>query len=45
MSDPERLAAVDAEYVRCPSVIGDLRLMIATLLGNGVGVDHVSTKR
>jgi O-antigen biosynthesis protein WbqP len=44
MSDPERLAAVDAEYVGSASFAGDLRLLIATVLGRGIGMDHVSGK-
>jgi O-antigen biosynthesis protein WbqP len=41
MSDANRLAEVDAEYVRSQSLQGDLRLIIATLRGQGVGVDQV----
>ena len=41
MSDPERLAAVDADYVARQSFIGDVRLLIATLTGGGVGVDQI----
>jgi O-antigen biosynthesis protein WbqP len=41
MSDASRLAKIDAQYVRTQSLIGDLRLIIATLRGQGVGVDQV----
>jgi O-antigen biosynthesis protein WbqP len=41
MSDPNRLAEVDAQYVRSQSFVGDLRLIWATLRGQGVGVDQV----
>jgi O-antigen biosynthesis protein WbqP len=41
MSDPIRLAEIDARYVRTQSVLGDLRLIWATLRGQGVGVDQV----
>src|SRR4051812_7096932 len=41
MSDPDRLAEVDAQYVRTRSFAGDLRLIWATLRGRGVGVDQV----
>lgn len=41
MSKPDALAAVDAEYVRSASFIGDLKLLLATLLGHGMGVDRV----
>jgi O-antigen biosynthesis protein WbqP len=41
MSDASRLAKIDAQYVRTQSLIGDLRLTIATLRGHGVGIDQV----
>jgi O-antigen biosynthesis protein WbqP len=41
MSDPHRLAEIDARYVRTHGVVGDLRLIWATLRGQGVGVDQV----
>jgi O-antigen biosynthesis protein WbqP len=41
MSDAKRLAEVDAQYVRSQSLIGDFRLILATLRGQGVGVDQV----
>ena len=41
MSDPHRLAEIDARYVRTHGVIGDLRLIWATLRGQGVGVDQI----
>jgi O-antigen biosynthesis protein WbqP len=41
MSDANRLAEIDAQYVRARSLVGDFRLIIATLRGQGVGVDQV----
>lgn len=41
MSDPERLAELDAQYVVSRSIGGDLRLILATLRGKGLGVDRV----
>jgi O-antigen biosynthesis protein WbqP len=41
MSDPNRLAEIDAQYVRTQSLIGDFRLILATLRGQGVGVDRI----
>jgi O-antigen biosynthesis protein WbqP len=41
MSDASRLAEIDAQYVRTQSVFGDLRLIMATLCGRGVGIDQV----
>lgn len=41
MSEPERLAAVDAEYANSATFWGDLRLVVATILGQGRGVDRV----
>jgi O-antigen biosynthesis protein WbqP len=41
MSDANRLAEIDAQYVRTQSLIGDLRLIMATLRGQGVGIDQV----
>jgi O-antigen biosynthesis protein WbqP len=41
MSDANRLAEIDAQYVRTQSLVGDLRLIWATLRGQGVGVDQV----
>jgi O-antigen biosynthesis protein WbqP len=41
MSDANRLAEIDAQYVRTQSLMGDFRLIIATLRGQGVGVDQV----
>jgi O-antigen biosynthesis protein WbqP len=37
MSDPERLAALDATYLEDMSIGADLRLIAATALGNGRG--------
>ena len=41
MSDANRLAEVDARYVRTQSFPGDLRLIWVTLRGQGVGVDQI----
>ena len=41
MSDPIRLAEIDAQYVRSQSLMGDFGLIWATLRGKGVGVDRV----
>ena len=41
MSDANRLAEIDAQYVRTQSLMGDFRLIMATLRGHGVGVDQV----
>lgn len=41
MSDPQRLAQIDAQYVRSRTLAGDFKLLLATLLGSGLGVDHV----
>ncbi|MFZ2159965.1 MAG: sugar transferase [Bradyrhizobium sp.] len=41
MSDANRLAEIDARYVRTQSLAGDLRLIWATLRGQGIGVDQV----
>jgi O-antigen biosynthesis protein WbqP len=41
MSDANRLAELDAQYIRTQSLIGDFRLILATLRGQGVGVDQV----
>jgi O-antigen biosynthesis protein WbqP len=37
MSDPERLASLDQEYVDSRSLIGDLRLLLQTAVGHGHG--------
>jgi O-antigen biosynthesis protein WbqP len=41
MSDANRLAEIAAQYVRTQSLMADFRLIIATLRGQGVGVDQV----
>jgi O-antigen biosynthesis protein WbqP len=41
MSDAIRLAEIDAQYVRTHSFTGDLKLILATLRGRGVGIDQV----
>ena len=37
MSDPEKLAALDAIYLRDTSLAADIRLILATALGSGQG--------
>jgi O-antigen biosynthesis protein WbqP len=39
MSDPQRLAGIDAEYVRTHTFGGDLRIILQTLMGSGMGAD------
>jgi O-antigen biosynthesis protein WbqP len=41
MSNPDRLAELDAQYVKSRSFVGDLGLLWATLRGQGVGVDQI----
>jgi O-antigen biosynthesis protein WbqP len=41
MSNASRLAEIDARYVRTQSLKGDLKLIWATLRGQGLGVDQV----
>lgn len=41
MSDADRLASIDAEYARTQSLLGDFKLIWATLRGQGVGIDQV----
>jgi O-antigen biosynthesis protein WbqP len=41
MSDAIRLAEIDAQYVRTQNLTGDFRLIMATLRGQGVGIDQV----
>jgi O-antigen biosynthesis protein WbqP len=41
MSNAEHLATLDAQYVQTQTTIGDLKLIWATLRGQGVGVDRV----
>ena len=45
MSDANRLASIDAQYIRAQSLIGDLRLIVVTLWGHGVGVDQVARNK
>lgn len=40
MSDPIRLATTDAEYQRNRTFGGDLKLLAATVTGQGRGIDH-----
>jgi O-antigen biosynthesis protein WbqP len=42
MSDAIRLAEIDAQYVRTHSLLGDFKLILATLRGQGVGMDRVA---
>lgn len=37
MSDPQRLAAVDREYVGTRTLAGDLKILVATVTGSGRG--------
>ncbi|MEQ1578391.1 MAG: sugar transferase [Hyphomicrobium sp.] len=45
MSNPAKLAMVDADYVKSRSFAGDLRILLATVTGSGVGVDRVTVKQ
>jgi O-antigen biosynthesis protein WbqP len=40
MSEPLRLAAIDGQYARTQTFGGDLRLILQTLTGSGMGVDR-----
>ena len=40
MSDPDRLAKIDGEYARTQSLPLDLKIILATLTGSGLGVDR-----
>jgi O-antigen biosynthesis protein WbqP len=42
MSDAWRLARIDALYVKTQSLMGDIKLILATLRGRGVGIDQVA---
>jgi O-antigen biosynthesis protein WbqP len=42
MSNANRLAEIDAQYVQTQSFAGDLKLILATLRGRGVGIDQVA---
>ena len=39
--DLRDLAAVDAEYANNATFLGDIKLMIATIVGQGLGVDRI----
>jgi O-antigen biosynthesis protein WbqP len=41
MSNALRLAEIDGQYTRTQSFLGDIRLIFATLRGQGVGIDQV----
>jgi O-antigen biosynthesis protein WbqP len=43
MSDPVKLAIIDGHYVRRNSLIGDFRILLGTISGNGAG-DAVKDK-
>jgi O-antigen biosynthesis protein WbqP len=45
MSDPARLAEVDAQYVRAQGLSLDLYLIVSTLAGRGIGIDRVVVDR
>lgn len=45
MSQPELLASVDGKYAQSMGFFEDLRLIAATVLGKGLGVDHVAKDR
>ncbi len=42
MSDPLKLATVDGEYVRMRTMPGDVKILLATILGSGRGVDRTA---
>jgi O-antigen biosynthesis protein WbqP len=42
MSDPERLAVIDATYVRLQNLKTDFGLLLSTVFGKGIGRDHIS---
>ena len=44
MSDPVRLAKLDGVYARTHSFGGDLRLILRTLTGSGLGLDPAKGK-
>lgn len=37
MSSPQKLAEIDGDYVKCQSMLTDLRLIFATIFGKGFG--------
>ena len=45
MSNALRLAEIDGRYARTQSFLGDLKLIFATLGGQGVGIDQVIRER
>jgi O-antigen biosynthesis protein WbqP len=45
MSNALRLAEIDGQYARSRSFLGDIRLIFATLGGQGVGIDQVIRDR
>jgi O-antigen biosynthesis protein WbqP len=42
MSDPEKLASLDARYAKTANFRSDFTLLAATFLGAGVGVDRIA---
>lgn len=42
MSDPQRLAVLDAAYAGSRTFRQDLGLLVATVSGRGIGLDHVT---
>lgn len=42
MSDPAKLALLDRDYVRSQSLLGDVRIILATVTGSGMGIDRVN---
>jgi len=44
MSHPEILSDIDRSYVQTRSILLDLKIIVATIMGRGLG-DHVTTKK
>lgn len=42
MSNPMRLARLDAKYVEAQSFLLDLKLLLSTALGRGIGIDRIA---
>jgi O-antigen biosynthesis protein WbqP len=42
MSQPDRLSKIDGEYARTQSLVLDLKIVLATLTGSGMGVDRTA---
>jgi O-antigen biosynthesis protein WbqP len=43
MSEPQKLAALDGRYVREQTFMSDLRILAATVVGSGMGVDRTAS--